>query len=418
MKKQRFLFLTLLALGLGFASCKKEFDTPPVKDAASADKINIAGIKAKFKSSINYKFKADSNLYCIVTADEVSGNLYKDIYVKDLTGALHIKMINSGGFFIGDSLRINIKGAVLNEYNNLIQLDSLDSETNIVKLASGYNPQPEVMTIQQIIANTSETNAVQSKLVQINNVEFISADQNQPLADALGKASLNRVIKSCDNKTLTVRTSGYANFAASNCPAGNGTIIGIVSQFGSTMQLIIRNYSELNMSGSLCGTTGTNTGTYLFKNFDDNSMSSGGWTEQKVSGSIGWSTATFGSQTFAKISNFVSSANTACENWLISPAINLSNATNPMLTFDNAYKFAGAPLECHVSTNYTGGAPSTATWTKLTFALSPGNYTFVPSGSLPLAPYKSSNTRIAFKYTGTNSDGSTWEIDDVLVKEN
>ncbi|MCC6372169.1 MAG: choice-of-anchor J domain-containing protein [Bacteroidia bacterium] len=420
MKKISNNLLILFAVLTMFNSCKKEYDLPPVKSAAEANKINIANIKAKFKTNLSYKFKADSSLYCVVTADEVSGNLYKDIFVKDATGALHVKLINSGGLFIGDSIRINIKGATLNDYNDLVQLDSVDSEKNIVKLASGYNPTPMVTTIANILANTSATSSIQSRLVQLNNVEFVSADQNQPFADAIGKASLNRILKSCDGKTLTVRTSGYSNFAARLTPGGNGTFIGIVSNFNGTMQMLVRNANELIMNGTLCGGgTNTNTaGTYLSKNFDDNSTTSGGWTKQNVSGTIDWTTATFGGQTFAKISNFVSSANVPCETWLISPAINLSSSTAPMLSFNNAYKFTGDALEAYVSTNYTSGLPSTATWTKVNFTLSSGNYVFVSSGLIPLSAYKSATTRIAFKYKGTAADGSTWEIDDVLVKEN
>ena len=46
-----------------------------------------------------------------------------------------------------------------------------------------------------------------------------------------------------------------------------------------------------------------------------------------------------------------------------------------------------------------------------------GNYVFVNSGNINLSAYKASNVRIAFKYSGSSSDGSTWELDDVLIKE-
>lgn len=253
MKKTAFAFFIVVSITTTFFfSCKKEYDVPPLKKANDGEKITISAIKAKYKSNINYKFQNDSNLYCTVIADEVSGNLYKDVYVRDASGALHVKLLFGGGLFIGDSIRINLKGAYLNEYNRLIQLDSVDMEKNVVKLASGLNPQPEIMTISQIIANTSATNTVQSRLVKIENVEFLPADQNQPFADAIAKASVNRIIKSCSNASVTVRTSGYANFASKNTPAGNGSIIAIVSQYGSTMQLIIRNYNDLDMNGALC----------------------------------------------------------------------------------------------------------------------------------------------------------------------
>jgi hypothetical protein len=399
--------------------CKKEFDVPKLNPAAASREINIKQLKDKYFSNINYKFKADSSLYCVVIADETTGNLYKDIYVKDVTGALHVKLINSGGLYVGDSIRINIKGCVLNEYNKLIQLDSVDTELNIVKLSSGNPVQPQLMTIAQVIANTAATNSVQSKLIRLEHVEFVSADQNMPYSNAAAKLSVNRILKSCDGQTITVRTSGYASFASALTPTGNGTFIGIASQYGTTMQLLLRQVSDAALSGSLCSSGGgtTSPGTYLSKDFNDNSLSSGGWTNLRVSGAVDWTVSAFGGQTFAKISNYISAANQSCETWYISPSINLSNASQPQLSFQNAYKYTGPALEVYVSTNYTSGAPSSANWTKVNFTLSGGNYVFVNSGNINLSAYKASNVRIAFKYSGSSSDGSTWELDDVLIKE-
>ena len=102
---------------------------------------------------------------------------------------------------------------------------------------------------------------------------------------------------------------------------------------------------------------------------------------------------------------------------MISPPVNLSNATLPQLSFLNAYKYTGAALELYISTNYSSGAPNTATWTKLNYTLSSGNFVFVNSGAVNLSAYKSAQVRIGFKYTGSATDGSTWELDDIIIKE-
>lgn len=403
--------------------CKKEYDLPPVKPVESLNKINIANIKAKYTGNINYQFKNDSALYCVVTADETSGNLFKDIYVKDVTGALHVKLTSSGGLFTGDSIRINLKGAILNEYNKLIQLDSVDSEKSIIKLASGYNPQPVTLTIAQVLASTSPTNSVQSRLVKIDNAEFAAADQNQTFADPANKSTLYRVIRSCSGEALTVRTSGYSSFAGKLTPTGNGSITGIIIQNGAAMQMIIRNYNEVNMTGKLCAVTNTGnpaSTSYLSKDFNDNSVTSGGWAVQQALASVPWSTSTTGSSAnpYCQVKNYISGANVACESWLISPAINLTASSNPVLSFRNAYNYTGDALKCYVSTNYTAGLPASATWTALNFNASAGSFSFVSSGNIALGAYRSNNTRIAFKYTGSATSGATWELDDILVKEN
>ncbi len=425
MKKHIRSITRVLLPMLLFSSCKKEFDTPPLRSAAAANKINIANMKAKYSPGVNYKFKADSSLYCVVTADEASGNLYKEIYVKDITGALHVKFLASGGFFIGDSIRIDLRGTILNEYNKLIQLDSVDSENNIVKLASGYKPTPAVMTINQInTAASTATNGVQAKLVKIDNVEFVEPDRNVTYADANGRSSLSRTIRSCDGQTLAIRTSGYASFADRLTPSGNGSIVGIVSQFGNSMQMIVRNADEVLLYGNVCTTTPTTPpagNTYVLKDFNDNSLTSGGWTSYTVTNNaVKWVTSTFSGATFAKVSGYVNSANTISESWLISPALDLSSATDPMLSFQTAAgKFSGDPLEVMVSVNYSGGLPGSASWTKLSCSLSPttSSYIWTPSGEVPLNSYKNAATRIAFKYVSSTTGAATYELDDVVIKE-
>jgi hypothetical protein len=123
----------------------------------------------------------------------------------------------------------------------------------------------------------------------------------------------------------------------------------------------------------------------------------------------------------AKMSGYATT-NKANEDWLISPAINLSTLTSASLSFDNAYKFAGNSIEVFISNNYSGtGSPSASgvTWTALTGAtLSAGNYAYANSGSLNLSAFLgtgNSAVRVAFKYTSTTTAASTWEIDNVKI---
>jgi hypothetical protein len=118
------------------------------------------------------------------------------------------------------------------------------------------------------------------------------------------------------------------------------------------------------------------------------------------------------------------SGNQNNEDWLISPAINLSSASNAFLTFDTASKFAGNPLKVYVSTNYpgTGNPTTTGTWTELTgFALdlNIASYIYTPSGLVNISAYTgNSNVRVAFKYTSTTTAAATWELDNVKVTAN
>lgn len=165
--------------------------------------------------------------------------------------------------------------------------------------------------------------------------------------------------------------------------------------------------------------------TYFTDDFQGAALTTNNaWNVQQVSNPDAinaWVLGTVAGQ-YAKASNFVSAANHTADFWLITPAINLTSATNPTLTFDNDAKFPGPGLKVWISTNYSGsGLPATATWTEITsmFTIDTdlANWGFVSSGSGDLSSYAGGSVYIAFQYTGSTTDGSTWEVDNVIVAE-
>jgi len=393
-------------------SCRKKYDEPPITQIPEGSVITIADLKAMYTGT-DLSITEDYNIYANVTTEETDGNFYKEAYIQDASGAIRLRLLASGGLYIGDSIRINLNGTVLSEYSGMIQIDSVDVDKNIVKQATQKYITPTTYSVNQI------SPALQGYLVQLNDVEFISAELGYSYADAINQFSENRTLTDCSGNTILVRTSGYANFADNTLPSDNGSIIAIVGVFGSDIQLYIRDINEVDFTNTRC-TGGGGSGAILSKDFDDGSVTSGGWTNYNVSGSIDWETSTAGGapDPYGSISNYNGSGNDPCETWLISPAIDLSTTTNPYLNFENAYSYLGDPLELYVSTDYDGtSAPSTATWFQEPFTISTGFFSWVNSGNVNLQTYISANTYVAFKYTGSSSDGSTWEVDDIIIQE-
>jgi hypothetical protein len=152
------------------------------------------------------------------------------------------------------------------------------------------------------------------------------------------------------------------------------------------------------------------------KDFEDQDLNSGGWTTQVVVGSMDWYIGDY-SGYYAEMSNY-DGGNQASETWLISPAIDLSSVSNAVFSFDNACKWSGPDIEVLISTDYDGlSEPGTATWDALSPNLSTGSYNWVNSGTLNISSYTGGTAYIAFKYTGSDSDGKTWQIDNIEVKE-
>lgn len=396
---------------LVLSSCEKEYDTPPQRTIPEGAVLTVAQLKALYTNT-PVRFNPDSahSIYVTVTADENDGNFYKNVYAQDSTGGICLRLTNSGGLYIGDRIRVYLPGTVLSPYNGLMQLDSVDVDNNTVKQETLVPVTPLNLTIDQL-----DPVAHQSMLIRLDSVEFIASEAaGSTWADAVNQQTVNRTLEDCNGNQVLVRTSGYANYAGQPLPQGKGSFTGILGVFGSDLQMYAQRVTTVNLTGPRC--PGQEL-PFFQKDFNDGSPTSGGWTNWSNS-TVLWGTNDIGSidgSFYGQCKNYVNSANIPTETWLISPAIDLTGTTAPVLDFVTACNYNGAVLQVLVSTDYTGGDPGAATWTALPAAMSPGTWTWTPSGSLDLSAYSSANTRIGFKYTGSASDGKTWELDNIKI---
>ena len=79
---------------------------------------------------------------------------------------------------------------------------------------------------------------MQSQLVRFDDVFFQDADGVATYAAY--QVSTDRYIQDAAGNTLNVRTSGYADFWSEKLPTGTGSIVGILSYYGTGWQLWLR----------------------------------------------------------------------------------------------------------------------------------------------------------------------------------
>ena len=80
---------------------------------------------------------------------------------------------------------------------------------------------------------------------------------------------------------------------------------------------------------------------YLNKDFNDLSLTSGGWSTQIIVTFTNWFVDSFGGDDFVKATNYSNGQNVPSNTWLISPAVDLSSASQPMLSFETIMKWPG-----------------------------------------------------------------------------
>lgn len=126
-----------------------------------------------------------------------------------------------------------------------------------------------------------------------------------------------------------------------------------------------------------------------------------------------------------RASGFRDNTNYETESWLLTPAVDLSEAMTPQLSFEEAHKFLGTNkisdyMMVKVSTDYVDDVES-CTWEDVEIdetQWSDGqSWDFYKVGPYSLSAYVGQVIRIAFVYKSTSSAAPTWEIKNVLVNE-
>ena len=407
--KKLIIVLAIISVAI---SCQKTYEEPTVVFPEEGQTITMDSLLSLF-NGYPIKFTENLSMYATVTMDETDGNIYKSVYLADGTKALNLRLLSGGGLYVGDSIRVDLKGTVLNQYNGVMQLDSVDIDQNVVKQEVNVNFEPLAVTLDQLNTN------LQSRLVKIENVQFIAPQLDRTYADGVNQEDYDFIIEDASGNTALIRNSGYANFASELIAQGSGDLVCIVGVFGSSVQLLARSFAEIDMTGARF------SGIQFLKNFDNGEIDSEGWNQYNVLGSdILWGTSSSGgaASDYAVIRNYLDGVNVPCENWMVSSKIDLNGISSPQLSFGNDVNYSGDPLQLLISTDYDGTSIPNAqgTWIDISASVSwdpnPNGWGFENTGDIDLSQFSGQTITMAFKYTGSSSGGSTWEIDDIKIK--
>lgn len=424
MNKQTIRPLFLVALGaLLITACKKEFDSPPVPSIPEGSVLTVQELRDLFQGN-EVRFDSSMSVYGVITADETSGNLFRNVYMQDHTGAINLRLATSGGVYQGDSIRVHLPGTVLSSYNGMLQLDSVDVDNNIIKQAVNIEKEPELVSIADI------NSSLQARLIRMEQVEFAVSEIGQTYSDPINQSTVNRTLVDCNNDQIIVRTSGYANFAGMDIPLYNGEFVAIVGEYQGTMQLYIRDINEIKLTGARCDSMSVTVCppaaslNQSFDNVTDNvdydemcwrnvaTVGSRVWRGDEFSGDLRLQATAFGS---------FDATNTM---WLVSPNMQFTPGMELSFSTQQAF-YTHDPFDVFISTDFNGFNITSATWNTINATeatvTDPAN-TWIPSGAIPLDGYVpmgyTGNFYIGFRYTGSGPSNQTtsYRIDDIVIQ--
>lgn len=269
-----FAAVLLSLISLGFSSCNKKFDEPSATNelGVTANKtikqlLALGGPSGSF-IPINDTIIVSG----IVSANDKSGNIYKEIYFQDATGAIALELDGTGlytSFPVGREIAVLCKGLWIANVNGMKKLCTRTvannvpsvygipsaSITNYVRKGRLNQPiTPQVVTFGQLNPD------LQGVLVKLENFEVVDPELDFLYGDtSANKNNQNVDFQNCGGDKTLIRNSAFANFAGLKVPQGNGSITGIFTVYNTTKQFLIRDTSDLQMWGIRCDGTNPNT---------------------------------------------------------------------------------------------------------------------------------------------------------------
>lgn len=245
--------------------------TDPVPPTAEAN-TTIDDVVAKYwKDDLNYATeigKNDAGEDQIITARVISsdktGNIYKSLYVQDGTGALMFSVNDSKlyqNYPYGQTVNINLTGmfigrrqgllqvGVLGDYNGTPQPDRMEASEFELHASITGTPEPNEVSIAAVtIDQLSDARKWSDRIVRLSGVHF---EKGGSETFVVGGAATSQKIIDAQGRSVVLRTSAYATFAANILPKGVGDIVAIVTYYNSTPQLVISDVSDCqNFDGS------------------------------------------------------------------------------------------------------------------------------------------------------------------------
>lgn len=284
--KTKNIFFLLLGLGtMTFTSCMDgDWDDPTATNTASfygndaitenpEAHISVADLKAKYKTITDAtnqfeEITEDLQLKGLVTVNDIGGNVSQQIVLDDGTGRIVIGITDNSIYAYlnpGQEILVNLKGLYIGGYGKQPQIGYPSTGRNPSTTSYGVTRigrMPKNMWYERFRAISApdasrvdtldfdpnwDMDEYAGAIVRIKGVTLSGADGEKVLAEVAESDAGNGVNVTLNglSKSVTLRTSTYADFAQMVMPQGKITVYGLLSRYNSTWQVALRYETDI-----------------------------------------------------------------------------------------------------------------------------------------------------------------------------
>ncbi|MDO9593632.1 MAG: DUF5689 domain-containing protein [Lutibacter sp.] len=263
----------ILLLIFLFISCVKDgdFETPNVDctEPELTATTTIQHVKAMYTFGGARIIETDVIIEGYVVSSDKSGNIYKSISIQDKpenpTAAIKISINQTNiytKFNVGRKIYVKLKGLAVGYSFGSVQIGVATGDGLAGILGSELNKYilrscevAEIIPKKVAIADLNKS--MLEMLIEIENVQFKSADLGKAYGNAGNTATVNRVLESTDNSCnfldqVILRNSGFASFKNTVLPEGKGSVVAIFSNYYDDFQLYLRDTDDVKFNTARC----------------------------------------------------------------------------------------------------------------------------------------------------------------------
>ena len=434
----------------------------PIKDLKAIYTNAIPSTGKYLKADEFIAVEEDIYISGYVISDDKEGNFYKNIVIQDdLEGnsqGINISVGESSlftSFAQGQKIFVKCKGLTLGKYGDEVQLGGSfyfykyrdQEDFKEYRLAPIPSPSidfhifkdkypvvmtPAVRTIAELKTNSNyKFTLITVKDVQLNSpgeTWGVIGSKHNPAFPFKTTIELNDE----NGNNLPLFTSNYSKFAHLITPEGSGSVTGVLSYHDGNPQFVINSLDDVNLTNKRFGEKKT-VFTVLDKfNVDFTALGSfksiDGWYNIIEKGSRDWIIKSFDNKATSTTDYYTQASgykanDTELVFCLITPAINVS--TQKVFSLSTAKSFwehkgSNQPVEVLYSSDFDGSNYETANWQTLNVKIatkSDENNAWIPSGDVQLPILAGKHISIAFKYTGSKTETTTFRLDNIRVTE-